>query len=359
MRVAAILLVLLIAPLVSAQAPGEPLSAANNQLWGHSDGDDTKQWFNTVEQDGDGTSTGPCGSAVGAGTACTQDAFTVVFTLFPDLAGPVGLDLAGTADATVYLGGGFASGGRFDVSMQIKQGDTVIFDGPSKSHTYTPKPPTAAGAAFYEDVTWSMEPLVDRLEPGTPVTWEIHAEGEGTNPFVATSGTRGRTNIILPIVDLPDERPALTTEYLDIDGSVFELTRNGTSTNAVTIANWTAAFGNATLDVSAEGNGTARLLISDAANNTREFDLVNGTISEDLTLEPGNWTIQLSLLDYTGTVTVQIVQKAEAGPDDPPSGEPEGNATQAPGPEEDEESPMLGPVLMLLALVVMARRRDD
>ncbi len=352
------------------------LSPADNVLYGHSDGDDAAQWMNTVAEEGGGTSTGPCSADLGP--PCHNTGFEVRFPLTPDLAAPVGLDLDGEISAVIYLGGGYASAGEFTVSWQLVQGTVVIADGAAKDHLYTPKAPGGnlpdPTMDHYDSSTWTTKPLVDAILPGEPLEWVITTDGDGTNPYVATSSGRGQTRISLPVIDYEAPVEVVVEEVLETwhelpegDAVEFAVTHDEVNTQ-IAHYNWTTTGVNQTLAVHAEGNGTVRLLFDDGAQ-TRAFDVPIGEFTDFLgDLQPGAWTIQLTATDFVGRVEVSISPL----PIDQEPPEPSGQGledqptVQAPEdesePEEEdappvEESPGVGLLAVFALLGVALRRR--
>ncbi len=325
---AAILLtaILFCLPAVAAQA----LSPDSNVLYVH--GDLSMQ-------------TTPAGSGTTEGGPLT-DTETWTLTMSPPLATQTSLDLAGTVDFVLTMGGSVHVG-EVDVSVRLQNGATLVAEGAPQAHSLR---------TGYTALTWSVVPLVDRLDPSAGnLVATVTASGTASSYYLDTEESR----ITLPVLAPALEAPAVHNLTID-DARLARDFAFNTTTNRTDVITWSQGPADATMVVAANvTGGHVNITISDA-NGTVAF---NGTVSDptamttNLTgLAPGNWTVGLHFTNFTGELSMTL-DMLEATPDEEMEGpdgmEPDGNGTT-----EEQDSPGASAfVALLAAIAIVARRR--
>lgn len=357
-----LLLALLAPSLAVAQAPDAPHpSPENAQLWVHGTGDDQFNGFmNALEQDGND-------DALGAGSL-TNSAFTWTLTLQPSLAGAVILDTTKPILITAYIGASQGVG-RVTVTTAITHGGEKVAEGAGVAHAITPA--TAAPDGRYGIVRWSLNPTLERLEPGNDLVWTMTATGTASSIFVGIGEVRGRTNMVLPIsaVELGGGAPSAITKNVTADRLEDTIDLENSTSSSI-VYNWTH---NAT-DVAGklavtEGNGTVGLTVADA-NGTQVVNVsieasADNETSRNQTIElagegaAGNWTVVLSLSEFSGVV--QLLLGPVPPPDANVTGRPTNSSAPATSPTEEGggiPGPAAGAVIAAtLVAATLARRK--
>lgn len=326
-------------------------------LYAHGTGSDEENGFmNTLADDGDD-------GALGEGDAIAGGSVSWILTLAPALAGAIQLDGEGTIDVTAHIGGS-THVGDVDVTTQITHGETVVAQGESQSHTFTPADAESGGN--YQTVTWSLTPETTTLSPGADLVWTITAEGSASAVYLGVGESRGRTNIVLPIlsVDLAPPAPDVVVENITQPLPQIDLAFNETTTASYHY-NWTADGASYDLTADAElENGTVTFAVVDADDSEVAGGTVNatdgGASNEIRGAAPGNWSIRVDAENATGTFRLDIAPAAPAGIANGTAlgGNLTGNATDdgglgIPGPGAVAVSAGLA----LAALVAGARRK--
>ncbi|MGB0651893.1 MAG: hypothetical protein ACPGQL_01725 [Thermoplasmatota archaeon] len=384
---ALVLLVAAAAPvLIEAQSSAAPdLDVENNTLWAHNTEANTDFFMNTLMDDGSGSNPGTTGLA---GT----NTWTIVMK--PGQGKDIHLDPAGTVDMTVYVGGSNHAG-SVDVTSRLKAHGAILAHGDVQSQVITP---AAAGDGTYAMLTWSITPNSTFIAAGSSFEWEITANGVASGAFIGMSEARGRSHIVLPIIepptdggggndfpDLPDDIPAtepqVTTDASD-GGARIGVVYNSPDTPHQVNLTWnTPATGFWVNLGTSITMGEATMRIIDGANQTvfEETRTGNTQTNTNVTGAAGDWTLQISTEGAQGSIefSVGIQQADPAGGDGTDDHEGEGHddgaadddagdadstvdTTGDDAGDEGEDSPGTGASAFIAALAMAglaARRR--
>lgn len=312
----------------NANAP-DPSSTANIlYAASNSASDRAVGWMSTDDTPGSSATVGGTTQTCVQSPVCVPQTegidWTWTWTLNPALGGPVQLAAGGTILVRAHIGVGTGSGSGIEMSTALMQGDKVIAEGPVQQYSYSASP----AGQNYGFVEWLIPVTETTLVAGTPLVWTVRAvaaAGEAqANMFMSCGEPRGRSRIELPVIggDTGGVGPvALSGTTVAID----ETFANNT-TKALDYT-WNATAGNFSIAYQTAGNGTAVIMVRDAANTTLVDANVtgdaNGTKRVNAT-EAGLWSIRVNLTDFQGRFTLNI------GPAGPPTGSAtpgNGNAT--------------------------------
>lgn len=371
-----LLTVLLVAPVSGQNANAPDPTATSSVLYAGSNNAEDRAvgWMNTDKADpaNDQTSVGgavqTCDPVLGA--ACLPQTegidWTWTWTLNPALRAPLELS-AGTLRIVAFLGAGTGTGSGIEVTTQLKQGTTVIADGPMKEHAYD----GVATGTPYQSVTWDLDIPAATLAASTPVVWTVRAvaaagETEG-NFFMSVSEARGRSRIELPIAAGAVTPQALPAGAVDVD-----LVLNETTT-ASYLYTWPSPSKAQAIEFTATGKGLATLDIQGNGTDV-SMSIDNGTaVGASRTTVTGNgpWNITIAVKGFNGTVRLTIGDPAASGPgpSGSTSGTASGSATSSAGggstaagddagdDKKDTPAPSLPLLVGLVALAAILRRR--
>ena len=365
---AAMVAVLLVAP-SSAQNPSAPdPSAASSILYAASDSatDLAVGWLSTDSSEGETATVGgakpedcvvPGSEGQGLPSPlCESAAFewTWTYTLSPALRASVQLDPAEKIKLVAFLGAGTGEG-TLSVTSRLAQGSTVIAEGAAVAHEYANSPT----GENYGSVVWEVPVTTATLAAGTDLVWTVTVTGEAGGSgslFMAVGEPRGRSHIELPAVG----GGSSSLEVLTGASLAFTKTFNTTSNETFRYA-WAGPNATRAITVNATGQGGVGLVVRTGNDTVATINVtapgVLSEVSKNVVPTGGNWTFELKLNAFNGTV--QVKDRAPITPSGGPGtkGNATGNAT-----DEDDKKDTPAPALPALlaavaAAVVLARRR--
>lgn len=377
MRVAVALLLVVALALpaaVQAQAASAPpFVTGPNKSYCHVIDASNTVWMNTLEADGDEAPYEIFGAPATTVPVAnlgvdpvTQTAFETRIPLAPALT--QSLVLEGTINVQAYIGGGSATAGTASIAAKLFVDGAQVAAAAAKSHTMTP---AAQAGMTYNPITWTMAVAGVTVPAGATVEWVLSGTASGNNVFLACHAARGRSYIELPVASAAGGSG--TTVHHNLTGAAPSIVVSAVNgTDAVHAYNWSAPAG--PLEMRLAGNrtgGNLTILVRDAANAT----LANLTFLENRTVPlngtAGNWTITVTLDNFTGDLTAAIGPPVPVADNATSSGTQSttrtatttgsgsgttGNETSAP---DQEEAPAAGllPLVAVLALAAVWRRR--
>lgn len=373
-------LLLVSMPAASQSGDAAPPSPADRILYAHHEEDADEEyegWMNTLEDDPDSDDV-----AMGESQDCTLPEpipgvdsdveATWTLTLGPELNESVFLRQNGSVFLKAYIGASGGDGENLTVNTTLRAGSVVVAHGENRTYNYT-----AADDGQYDTIEWEVPAQVTELHTGADLVWEIHLVGEAcsveSGPFLGVSEERGRTAMMLPIVDTP---PPVTYENLTGPDARISLTFDE-PTDAVFVYNWTAE--NGTFEAAAASdlvNGTAFVEIT-APDGEQQSLLLEGkqtTPGRSVTASGGTWQIRVTVEGAQGELAAGIREAAGSPGQGPGQGPPgdvgnqtsfppdddqasSGNGNESAQQQADEDgggSPGLGTAVVLLGLVAAA-----
>lgn len=252
-------------------------------------------------KDTEGHQTGNWGSALAGpvGAPYTGNGREWAFAAVQPFPGVVTLDPAGKVHVSVWIGGGSSEGGMGTAAWDLKAGTTLVASGAGKDLQYL---------GGNVELVWDETPAISSIDPalGDLVFRVFTTETFALGLRITLGPDPEWTQLTLPVLGIAG---GSTIQMHALNGTTASIQLASARTNATHQYEWPSPGGALELKVSdatrTGGNATIRVL--DGANATLANVTFNGTaVTKALSGAAGNWTIEVVLQDYSGTLQIAI-----------------------------------------------------